>query len=103
MTSYLATFLLSITTVGLWTIRVAMTARGGRIGATVISAVEATLYVVVVSRLVGSLNAPFHLVVYAIGVGVGTYVGLTLDASARSRSMSTKRQSGDRHTVGRPR
>lgn len=89
MISYVVTFLLSIATVGLWTVRVALTARGGRVDTAVVSMVEATLYVVVVSRLVGSLDAPIHMVVYSIGVGIGTYVGLTLDALARPRCVRT--------------
>lgn len=77
---YLITFALAIGSVGLWTIRVATTARGSRVASAAISTVEATTYVVAVSHLMGSLDAPIHLLVYAIGVGTGTYIGLTIDS-----------------------
>ena len=88
MIAYFVTFLLSVSTVGLWTIRVALTARGGRVASTVVSMLEATLYIVVVSRLAGSFGSPTHVLVYAAGVGSGTYFGLTADAMARSRTLS---------------
>lgn len=41
--------------------------------------IEATTYLVAVSHITSALDAPSHLFVYAIGVGAGTYAGLTVD------------------------
>ena len=79
MTAYLVTFSLAVASVGLWTLRVSMTSRGHRVTGSIVSMVEATTYVVAVSHLIGALDAPAHIVLYAGGVGLGTYLGLTLD------------------------
>jgi len=89
MAPYLITLALAIGSVGLWTVRVATTARGSRGASAVVSMVEATTYVVAVSHLMRSLDAPFHLLVYALGVGSGTYVGLTVDARVRARPIAS--------------
>ena len=79
MSTYLITLALAIASVGMLTLRVAATSRGHRTASSVIAMLEATTYVVTVSHVVGALDAPAHLLVYAIGVGVGTYGGLTVD------------------------
>lgn len=79
MAPYLITFALAIASVAMWTLRVAITTRGNRASSSLIAMVEATTYLVAVSHITSALDAPSHLVVYAIGVGAGTYAGLTVD------------------------
>lgn len=90
MAAYLITFALAVGGVGLWTLRVTTTSRGNREASAVVSMIEATTYVVAVSHVMGSLDAPMHLVVYGLGVGSGTYAGLTIDSRLRAgRSPAT--------------
>ena len=71
--------LLAITSVGLWTLRVALTARGRRsIGATV-AAVEAVIFAVAFTNVAAHLHSPLRVAGYAGGVAVGTMLGLTAD------------------------
>lgn len=79
MAPYLITFALAIASVAMWTLRVTITSRGNRAASSLIAMVEATTYLGAVSHITSALDAPSHLVVYAIGVGSGTYAGLTLD------------------------
>ena len=88
MSSYLITLTLAIASVGMWTLRVAVTSRGNRAASSVIAMLEATTYVVTVSHIIQALDAPTHLVVYAIGVGFGTYGGLTVDRRLRAIGFS---------------
>ncbi|WP_052666867.1 DUF5698 domain-containing protein [Nitriliruptor alkaliphilus] len=66
-------------TVSLWTLRVALAARGRRVASAIVAGGEAVLFVVVFSRLLDSLGDPVRLAGYAVGVGLGTLVGLTAD------------------------
>ena len=71
--------LLAITSVGLWTLRVALTARGRRtIGATV-AAVEAVIFAVAFTNVAAHLDSPLRIAGYAAGVAFGTVLGLTAD------------------------
>jgi uncharacterized protein YebE (UPF0316 family) len=71
--------LLAITSVGLWTLRVALTARGRRgIGATV-AAVEAVVFAVAFTNVAAHLDSPVRIAGYAGGVAFGTVLGLTAD------------------------
>lgn len=79
MAPYLITFALAIAGVAMWTLRVAITSRGNRASSSAIAMVEATTYLIAVSHITSALDAPSHLFVYAIGVGAGTYAGLTVD------------------------
>jgi uncharacterized protein YebE (UPF0316 family) len=71
---------LATVSVGLWTVRVAVTAKGRKLAAAVVAAVEAIVFVVAFSRVAQGLQSPGPLVAYAIGVGLGTLLGLMLHA-----------------------
>jgi uncharacterized protein YebE (UPF0316 family) len=71
--------LLAITSVGLWTLRVALTARGRKtIGATV-AAVESVIFAVAFTNVAAHLHSPLRVAGYAAGVAFGTVLGLTAD------------------------
>ena len=69
---------LATISVGLWTVRVAVTATGRKFAAAALAAVEAVIFVIAFTRLSGGLDSPGRLVAYAIGVGLGTLLGLVL-------------------------
>jgi uncharacterized protein YebE (UPF0316 family) len=73
-------FGLATISVGLWTMRVAVTATGSRIAAAGIAALEATVFVVAFSRVAHGAGSPIPLAAYAFGVGLGTLLGLHLHA-----------------------
>lgn len=81
----LITFALAVGSVGLWTLRVALTARGSRALGSAIAATEAMTFVVAFSHVTGSLNAPVQLALYGLGVGVGTFLGVSLDRAISCR------------------
>ena len=71
--------LLAIASVGLWTLRVALTARGRTgIGAGV-AAVEAVVFAVAFTNVAAHLDSPARIAGYAAGVALGTMLGLTVD------------------------
>ncbi len=79
MTAYLSTFLLAVASVGLWTLRVAMTAKGRRLVGSGVAAIEGVTFVAVFSQMVGAVDSPGRVIVYGFGVGTGTYLGLSVD------------------------
>lgn len=79
------TFALAVGSVGLWTLRVALTARGSRLLGSAVAATEAVVFVVAFSHVTSSLDAPVQIVVYGLGVGLGTFLGLTVDRTIKGR------------------
>ena len=71
--------LLAIASVGLWTLRVAVTARGRRNVAALVAAVEAVAFIVAFSHVAAHLDSPVRIAGYAAGVAVGTIIGLSID------------------------
>jgi uncharacterized protein YebE (UPF0316 family) len=70
---------LAIASVGLWTLRVALAARGRRAAAALVAAAEAVVFATAFTRLASELDAPERVGAYALGVAIGTLLGLTLD------------------------
>jgi uncharacterized protein YebE (UPF0316 family) len=70
---------LATVSVGLWTLRVAVTAKGLKAVAAVVAALEAVVFALAFSRLIVGLGAPGRLAAYGVGVGLGTLVGLAAD------------------------
>ena len=70
---------LAVVSVSLWTLRVALASRGRRIAGSLTAGVEAIVFVVAFSRVAADLSAVENLLGYAVGVGVGTLVGMYLD------------------------
>lgn len=68
---------LATASVGLWTLRVALAARGRKVAGAAVAAVEAVVFAVTFSRL--DLAAPDRVGGYAVGVAFGTLLGLALD------------------------
>lgn len=70
---------LATANVGLWTFRVALASAGRRGLAAGVAGVEAVLFAVAFGTVVSSLDEPVRVAAYALGVGVGTYLGIVAD------------------------
>lgn len=81
------TMVLAMISVGLWTVRVAITARGSRLLGAAAAAVEATVFAVAFSRLLSGLDSPPQIAAYGTGVAVGTVLGLELDTIINPRAV----------------
>jgi uncharacterized protein YebE (UPF0316 family) len=66
--------------VSLWTVRVALTARGRRLPAAALAGLEAVVFAIAFSTLLSSLDAPLEIAGYALGVAAGTLLGVVADA-----------------------
>lgn len=78
-------FVLAVLSVAMWTIRVAVAARGRRGLCALVAASEAVVFALTFSRLVAVMSSPTHVAGYAAGVAVGTGVGLLVtDRLSRS-------------------
>ncbi|HSK94979.1 MAG TPA: DUF5698 domain-containing protein, partial [Euzebyales bacterium] len=71
--------LLATLNVGLWTLRVAVAAAGRRLVAALVAGLESLLFAVAFGTVVSSLDDPLRLGAYALGVGLGTLLGLLVD------------------------
>lgn len=71
--------LLAACSVSLWTLRVAVAAAGRRLAAAVIAAVEAMLFALAFSAVITALDDPLRIAGYAVGVTLGTLVGIAAD------------------------
>lgn len=78
---------LAVLSVGLWTLRVAVTARGNALLGAALAAVEATVFIVAVSRLLADIDSPVRVGAYGVGVAIGTLVGMRLDNLVNPRLM----------------
>jgi uncharacterized protein YebE (UPF0316 family) len=70
---------LAVMSVGLWTLRVALTARGRRVAGSLTAALEAVVFLVAFSRVMSDMEAIERVVGYASGVAVGTLLGVMID------------------------
>jgi uncharacterized protein YebE (UPF0316 family) len=71
--------LLGTVSVSLWTVRVALTARGRRLAASGTAGVEAVVFVLAFSSVLESLDSPVEVAGYAVGVAAGTMLGVVAD------------------------
>jgi uncharacterized protein YebE (UPF0316 family) len=70
---------LAMISVGLWTLRVALTARGRRVAGSLSAALEALVFLLAFSSVLADMHAIERVVGYAAGVGLGTLLGVSLD------------------------
>lgn len=76
---------LAVLSVGLWTLRVAVTAWGNPLLGATLAAIEATVFIVAVSKLLTDFDSPARVAAYGVGVAVGTLVGMRLDTVVNPR------------------
>jgi uncharacterized protein YebE (UPF0316 family) len=70
---------LAITSVGLWTLRVALAARGRKVAGSMTAAAEALVFLLAFSKVMTNMDELSRVAGYALGVGIGTLLGLYLD------------------------
>ena len=70
---------LAMISVSLWTMRVALTARGRKVAGAVASGVEAVVFILAFSQVAEDLAAIHRLAGYALGVALGSLAGTYLD------------------------
>jgi uncharacterized protein YebE (UPF0316 family) len=70
---------LALVSVSLWTLRVALTARGRKVAGSITAGLEALVFLLVFSRAAADLQAVERLVGYAFGVALGALAGMMLD------------------------
>lgn len=87
--------LLASITVSLWTVRVALTARGRRYAGALVAVVEAMTFATMFAEVLDSVDSPTRLSAYGIGVGAGTLAGLAIDQRIRLGSRTASRHHRD--------
>lgn len=70
---------LALVSVSLWTLRVALASRGRRVAGSLTAGLEALVFVLAFSRAAADLGSVENLLGYAVGVAIGTTVGVSLD------------------------
>lgn len=70
---------LAVLSVGLWTVRVALTARGRKVAGSLTAAAEALVFLLAFSSVLANIDAVGRIAGYAGGVGLGTMLGLLVD------------------------
>jgi uncharacterized protein YebE (UPF0316 family) len=70
---------LAVMSVGLWTLRVALTARGRKVAGSLTAGLEALVFLLVFSSVMSDMDAIERVAGYAVGVGTGTWLGLFVD------------------------
>lgn len=68
-----------LTDVSLGTLRTASIVQGRRMLAFGLGFVEITIWVTVVLHMIKELNSPVYIASYAIGFGLGNYLGITIE------------------------
>lgn len=76
---YFLIFLARLSDVSLGTIRMIMVIRGKRLVAACIGFLEASIYVLAISKVLSAMNNPLNVLAYASGFATGNYVGIFLE------------------------
>jgi len=77
---YIAIFFAKLLEVAISTVRIVLTARGNRLIASLLSAVEITLWLVVASTvLLGITEDPYRAVAYGLAFALGIYLGILIE------------------------
>jgi len=80
LTVYLFIFFAKLLEVAIATVRFVLTARGNRIAASLLSAVEITIWIIVTSTvLLGLREDPLRAVAFGLAFVVGIYLGIILE------------------------
>lgn len=72
-------FLSRILDVTMMTFRTLMVVQGRRVAAAIFGFFEVLIYVVVLTKMVSTLDNPLHLFAYCLGYATGNFLGVTLD------------------------
>ncbi|RPA60412.1 DUF2179 domain-containing protein [Aerococcus agrisoli] len=93
-------FIINLVYIMLNTIRTLMTMRGYRMVAPIIAVMEITVYTLGLSMVMRYLSNPLYLLAYALGFGVGIYVGMMIETKmALGYSVVAVYVQNDDHTL----
>ncbi len=70
---------MAVIAVSLWTVRIAVTARGNRLAGASIAAIEAMVFIMIFSQVMAGFGSAHRVIAYGVGVAIGTTLGLTVD------------------------
>jgi uncharacterized protein YebE (UPF0316 family) len=70
---------MAVISVGLWTLRVALTARGRKVAGSITAGAEAIVFLVAFSTVLTNMEAIERIFGYALGVAAGTLLGVFAD------------------------
>jgi uncharacterized protein YebE (UPF0316 family) len=76
---YLFIFFARVIDVSCTTVRTLMIVKGNRLQAALIGFFEVIVYITALNRVIGTLNKPVNLLVYALGFAAGNYVGSIIE------------------------
>ena len=77
---YILIFLAKLLEVAIATVRMVLTARGNRIAASMLAAVEITIWIIVTSTvLLGLAEDPFRAVAFGLAFVIGIYLGIIVE------------------------
>jgi len=74
-----AIFLINVTYVTVNTLRVMLTMKGYRVYASLLAVIDTFIYVVGLGIVMDNLDNPINVLIYAVGFGLGIYVGLLIE------------------------
>jgi uncharacterized protein YebE (UPF0316 family) len=72
-------FFARIIDVSIGTVRIVLISRGHRSIAPIFGFFEVLIWLMVISRALGTLNSPYSYVIYAAGFATGNYIGMMLE------------------------
>ena len=76
---YILIFVARVIDVSMATVRTLLIVQGLKIHAAILGFVEIIIYILALNSVVGNLDNPLNLLVYAIGFAMGNYVGITIE------------------------
>lgn len=80
MLSYIIIFIGKVVEVSIGTVRTVLNSKGEKLTASVLGVVETSIWLLVVSAVITNIsNDPFKMVAYALGFGVGNYLGVAIE------------------------
>jgi len=82
--------LLVLVEVALWQWRVAITVRGNSVGGALLGFVGAVVQVTAIAQVVQDVGDVVRVAAYAFGVGVGVFVGCTIDRRLSERKVTVR-------------
>lgn len=87
---YILIFVARVIDVSMATVRTLLVVQGLKIQASILGFFEIIIYVLALNSVVGALDNPMNLLVYAIGFAMGNYVGITIENKIALGKMSAQ-------------
>lgn len=76
---YILIFMARVLDVSMATVRTLMVVQGLKLQASILGFIEMVIYVLALNSVVGNLDNPINLFVYALGFAMGNYIGILIE------------------------